>query len=93
MSYAKLMDNVLVFAPRRLSDGETVVYNPPADILTARGWKPVVYTEAPTLEAGFAAVFSWTETEEAVVQTWTSVPEGDIPDAEALDIILGGGQV
>ena len=32
------------------------------------------------------------ETEEEIVQTWTVAAEGDIPDAEALDILLGGEQ-
>ena len=38
------------------------------------------------------AVPGWEETEEEIVQTWTVEPEGDISDAEALEILMGGAQ-
>ena len=88
--YAKLMGGAFFSAPRVLVRSGQRIYNPPADILIAEGYKPVVYTDAPEVEAGFAVAAGWTETEEAIVQTWTVEPEGDIPDAEALEILLGG---
>ena len=90
MYYAKLIDSELVFAPRKLRGGENTVYNPPAALLEAEGYKPVVYTEAPAVEEGCRAVCGWTETADKILQTWTAVPEGDISDAEALEILLGG---
>ena len=88
--YAKLIDGTISPAPRVLVRGGQRIYNPPAEVLAAAGWKLVVYTDAPEVEAGFAAAAGWTETAEVIVQTWTVEPEGDIPDAEALEILLGG---
>ena len=90
MRYAKLIDGAIQFAPRKLAVGEYVVYNPVADMLTEARYKPVQYTEAPEVEPGYIAIPGWTETEEAIVQTWSIEPEGDIPDDEVLEILLGG---
>lgn len=92
MIYGKLIDGAIVYAPRKLTtvDGCTV-YNPPAELLIAQGYKPVICSSAPEVEEGFVAAEGWEETEEAIVQTWHAEPEGDIPDAEALEILMGGG--
>lgn len=90
MSCAKLIAGSIRFAPRKIRSGDTVVYNPPAALLLAEGWKPVVYTEAPAVEAGYVAVSGWTETANEIVQTWTAEPEGELSDAEVLEILLGG---
>ena len=90
MSYAKLTNNILYKAPHMLLCGNTVVYNPPAALLKAEGYKPVTYTEAPETEEGFVAIPEWTETEEEILQGWTVKPEGDIPADVALGILLGG---
>lgn len=92
MRYAKIHEGELLFAPHKLPSGDTVVYNPPAALLRELGYKPVTYTDPPETEEGWIPVQGWTETEEEIVQTWTVAAEGDIPDAEALDILLGGEQ-
>lgn len=90
MTYAKLINGILMIAPRKLRSGAVLVYNPPAALLEAEGYKPVVFTEAPAAEEGFRAVCGWTETANGILQTWTLEPEGDVSDAEALAILLGG---
>lgn len=90
MSYAKLVNGKIVFAPRKLRSGDTVVYNPPMELLKENGYKPVINTDAPEAGEGNIASPGWTETEEAIVQTWTIEPERDIADAEVLEILLGG---
>ena len=90
MDYAKLIEGNIAYSPRHISVGEYVVYNPRPEILIAAGYKPVRYTDPPEAEPGYIAVPGWTETDEAIVQTWTMEPEGDVSDAEALDILLGG---
>lgn len=55
------------------------------------GYKPAVYTDAPTAPIGYTAGFYWRETEDAFVQTWEVAPEDDtVDDTEALSILLGG---
>lgn len=90
MDYAKLIDGELVFAHRKLPVGDAVVYNPTTEMLTEAGYKPVIYTEAPTVEPGYIAVPGWTETDEAITQTWAIEPEPDeIDEARAYRIITG----
>ena len=90
MDYAKLIDGQIQFVSRKLAVGEYVVYNPTQEMFTEAGYKPISYTESLEVEPGYIAVSGWTETDEAIVQTWTIEPEGDIPHDEALAILLGG---
>lgn len=90
MTYAKLIEGQIVFAPRKIRGPEYTTYNPPAEMLIEAGYKPVTYTDPPEVEEGYVAVPGWEETEEAIVQTWTVEPEGDISAEEALEILMGG---
>ena len=83
MTYAKLINNTLALAPNPIIVGDRQIGNPPGDIYTKQGYKPVTYTEAPAVEPGYVAVPGWTETEEAIVQTWT-VEEEPISEEDAL---------
>ena len=47
MKYAKLIDGQIVYAPRKLSVGKYVVYNPTPEMLIADGWKPVHIDQYP----------------------------------------------
>lgn len=93
MYYAKLTDDELQFAPRKLNGDGVVVYNPPAEMYAAQGWKPVTFTDAPEAPEGYVYESGWEEQADAIVQTWTLVPlPDDIDDAEAFDIIFGGAE-
>lgn len=91
MKYAKLIDGVISFAPRTVVVGDRQIGNPRPETLIELGYKPVTYTDPPTVEEGYIAVPGWTETEEAIVQTWTVEEEPDEVDADrALEILFGG---
>ena len=91
MIYAKLIDSVLIFAPRKLPDGDYFIINPSPEKLAAAGYKPVRYTEAPEVEEGYVAVPGWEEQAEEIVQTWAVEPEPDEIDGErAAELMLGG---
>ena len=90
--YGKLNEGSLTIAPRELSGDGVIVYNPPAEMYREQGWKPVEFTDAPEAPEGYTYESAWEEQEESIVQTWTLVPlPDDIDDAEAFDIIFGGG--
>lgn len=92
MTYAKLIDNYPQFAPRHLTAGDYVVYNPPAEIYLEQGWLPVRFTEAPEAEPGWHYEESWAEESGEIVQGWELVRDpDDISADEAMEIILGGG--
>lgn len=91
--YGKLIDGNLQIAPRKLPGEGVVVYNPPAEMYLAAGFKPVEFTDAPEAPEGYYYDSGWEEQEEAIVQTWTLVElPDDIDDAEAFDIIFGGAE-
>ena len=91
--YGKLNDGDLKIAPRKLPGDGVVVYNPPEAMYRAQGWKPVEFTDAPEAPEGYTYESGWEEQDESIVQTWTLVPlPDDIDEAEAFDIIFGGGE-
>lgn len=93
--YAKLINGALRPAPYKLKVGTNIVWNPTAEMLLADGWKPVTYTAEPATEPGFYAESSWDEQTDSIVQVWTIVEEPadmDIPDDEALSILMGVDQ-
>lgn len=90
--YAKLIDNVLHRAPKKLTINDVVIYNPPDNLLEEQGYKPVELVNMPNdAPDGKHYESEWVEQDNAIVQNWYLVddPE-DIPDDEALSIILGG---
>ena len=90
MRYAKLIDNHPHFAPNPVLIGDNYVGNPSAAIYGGLGYKPVLFDQMPEPPAGYSCTETWSETEEAVVRGWALVEEGEIPDGEALEILLGG---
>lgn len=71
MTYAKLVNNVLSLAPRKLRFGTFIIYNPPEQLLESNGYRPVIFADYPEIEEGCIAVPGWEEQENAIVQTWT----------------------
>ena len=91
MRYAKLIEGSFVIAPDPIILGERQIGNPPGEVYAEQGFKPVAYADPPETEPGYAAVPGWTETDEAIVQTWTVEPEPDEVDADrAMEILFGG---
>ena len=83
MRYAKLQNGALHYAPKKITDGEAVIYNPTAATLTALGYLPVVETDAPETDAQHYAEPKWMEKDEQIVQEW-EVKEIPISEEEAL---------
>lgn len=91
--YGKLIDGALNIAPKKLPGDGTIVYNPPAEMYIAAGYKPVTFTDEPKAPEGFYYESGWEEQTDAIVQTWTLAPlPDDIDVAEVYDIIFGGAE-
>lgn len=80
MDYAKLVDDNIVFAPRKVIYQNKRVTNPRPAILEALGYKPVQYTDPPEVPAGYHLEESWIETNEKIVQVWTLVPDEEVSE-------------
>ena len=95
MKYAKLENGAPVSAPTPIRVGEDLVGNPPAGLLRTLGFKPVTETPLPAQEApaGYRWAEDWTETDDAVVQSWQMAavpPDEELDPEEALALLLGG---
>lgn len=90
--YGKIIDNELTLAPSKLPGDGVTVYNPPAEMYLAQGWKPVTFTEPPDdPPEGYYYESGWEEQTEEIVQTWTPVElPDDIDEYEAWEILFGG---
>lgn len=88
--YAKLINDTLSIAPNPILHGGDYIGNPPASVYEADGYKVVQYTEQPEAPSGYYYAETWTETEDAIVQTWEIV-EAEVDPAEAMEILFGGG--
>lgn len=90
--YAKLIDDALTIAPKKLNGEGVIVYNPPAEMYLEQGWKPVTFVDPPEAPSGYYYESGWEEQTDAIMQTWTLTPlPDDIDEAEAFGIIFGGG--
>jgi hypothetical protein len=90
--YAKLIDGNLIIAPKKLLSDDFIVYNPPEYMYREHGWEPVRYTTAPEAPSGYYYASGWEERDGEIVQVWALTPlPDDISEAEAYDIIFGGG--
>ena len=84
MKYAKLINNLPAYAPNPVLHDGLWYGNPPGEVYTAEGYKPVTFTEPPTEPTeGYQWVETWSETETEIVQGWVLV-EVPITDEEAL---------
>lgn len=93
--YAKIINNVLVPAPKIINyDGNTIV-NPSEKLLLRIGYLPVTYTDMPTdAPEGQHYESHWEQTDTEIVQVWTLVdnpaePDPELSADEALNIIMG----
>lgn len=90
--YVKLTDGRLIYAPKKIKDGDTITYNPTAEMLLPLGYKPLTIMPMPEVEEGYHLEPTYAETDTEVVQDWTVVEDPPVePDAEdILNILLGG---
>lgn len=59
------------FTGRYIKHDGMVYANPTDEQLTAAGYKPLVTAEPPEAREGYYSVDTYTETDTAIVQTWT----------------------
>lgn len=84
MKYAKLINQYPQFAPNPIKHEGLWYGNPPGEVYTAEGYKPVVYTDPPTEPGeGYQWSETWSETATEIVQGWVLV-EVPITEEEAL---------
>lgn len=83
MKYGKIINSELILAQNPIIIGDRQIGNPPGEVYTEQGYKPVRYTDPPVVAEGFVAVPGWEETAEEIVQVWT-VEQVPITEEDAL---------
>lgn len=84
MTYAKLIDGELVFAPNPIKAGNAYIGNPLGSVYEAEGYKPVVYSDpSGDAPAGYQWIETWSEEDGNIVQGWV-LEEVPISEDEAL---------
>ena len=91
MKYGKLTEGRLEFAPNPLRLEDKIVFNPPADMLEAEGYKPIVFSETLPAREGYYMAYNWAEDVTGIYRDWYEVlmPEPEISDGEYLLKALG----
>lgn len=84
MHYCKLINGRIQYAPKKITLNGSTIYNPDAAMLIEDGWKPLTVEPQPTpLEEGYHLEVTYSETEEAIVQSWIVAEDPPIePTAE-----------
>ena len=91
--YGKLIDGSIQYAPRKITEGSAIIYNPTGAQLEALGYKPIEVEPQPEVPEGYHLEVVWSETESAIIKDWEIVKDpDDIDDTEALAIMLGEEQ-
>lgn len=90
--YGKLIGGELCGAPKKLNGNGMTIWNPPAEIYFAQGWKLVKFIDAPTNPpTGYYYESKWSENENEIIQIWELIElPDDIDESEAYNIIFGG---
>lgn len=88
MKYAKLIEGEIYFAPRKIKHGDSITYNPTAEMLLPLGYLPVRFTDAPETDIKHIPVCTWTQTDTEIIQQW-HIEEAEISAEDALAILMG----
>ena len=92
--YVKLQDGRLIYAPKKIKNGDTITYNPTGEMLLPLGYKPLTIKPMPTVEAGYHLEPVYSDADTEVIEDGAVVEDPPIePDAEdILNVLLGGGE-
>lgn len=88
MKYAKLINGIIEYAPKKIKHDDSITYNPPVDMILQEGYKPVIETPMPEPQEGYYYELSYRDEGEQIIYVWTLVKEE--PSAEEIVNILTG---
>lgn len=80
--YAKLINNTIRPAPKKLCHNGNTIFNPSPDILAEHGYLPVTYADMPTDAPSGQHYESGWEEGDKIVQTWTLTDDPVYPEPE-----------
>lgn len=90
MSYGKMNGGDIVFAPKKIKDGDSIIYNPTPEMLEKIGYKPIDEADIPESGDGYHYELGFVEDDEVIHYQWIKVE--DEPVAEDIVAILTGDE-
>ncbi len=89
MTYAKLIDGRIQYAPRTLTADGLMVANPTAEQYASAGWFPLRSDPYPDLQDGYTAEVKYRQTDTEIVQSWRVYKDHrPLNDSEVLGLML-----
>lgn len=73
MKYAKLINNTISYAPRKIRQNGRWYFNANENIMRAEGWLPVIFTEPPEVPEGYMLQEYFTIFDGQIIQNWAVV--------------------
>lgn len=79
MRYAKLINNTISYAPRKIRHNGRWYFNASDEIMRAEGWLPVVYADPPEVPEGYMIRQSWAiiddpAGQQVIIEVWDVLP-------------------
>lgn len=79
MKYAKLINDSIIYAPRKIKHNGRWYFNASEEIMRAEGWLPVILVDPPEVPEGYMLSHSWEIINNAVGQpvifeVWNMLP-------------------
>lgn len=83
MTYAKIENEKLIYAPHRIVLGGMQIFNPTADQIIQAGYKPITETPMPEEPAQEGQHYdpTYTDTGDTITQGWTLVENEEVEPA------------
>lgn len=79
MKYAKLVNNTISYAPRKIRHNGRWYFNASEEIMRAEGWLPVIFTNPPDVPEGYTLQEYFVIINGQIVQNWGMVEIPDTP--------------
>ena len=91
MMYGRLKNGALFYAPKMLIIDEREKWFPTEEEYRAHDYKPIAFTDSPTVEDGYASICTWSEDNNGITQEW-HIEEADPTPEEIVNILTGGAE-
>ena len=87
MTYGKIENERLIYAPHRIVLGDMQIFNPTPDQLTQAGYKPVTETPMPEdpAQEGQHYEASYADSGDTITQSWVLVDDDPEPAGKTIE--------
>lgn len=86
MTYGKIENEKLIYAPHRIVLGDMQIFNPTPDQLTQAGYKPVTETPMPDdAPDGQHYEAQYTDSGDTITQSWALVEDDPEPTGKTIE--------